>query len=65
MDYPMGNTAKLNLSINAKLLRITKNDTCASKVVGSPHASTKVIWVPTSFVTVLDGPSKVWVPKCA
>jgi hypothetical protein len=51
MDYPMGNTLKLNLSIDSNKLRRPKNDTCARKVIGSPCASTKAIWVPKSLVT--------------
>ena len=65
MDYPMGNTLKLNSSIDSNLLRRPKNDTCARKVIGSPCASTKAIWVPKSLVTNLNGPNIVWVPSCA
>jgi hypothetical protein len=65
MDYPMGNTPKLNSSFVSNLLRRPKNDTCARKVIGSPCASTKAIWVPKSLVTNIDGPNIVWVPKCA
>ena len=43
MDCPMGNTLKLNSSIDLNLLRRPKNDTCTRKVVGSPCASTKAI----------------------
>ena len=65
MDCPMGNTPKLNLSINANLLRRPKNDTCARKVIGLPCASTKAIWVSKSLVTNHNGPNIAWVPKCA
>jgi hypothetical protein len=65
MDCPMGNTPKLNSSINANLLRRPKNDTCAREVIGSPCASTKAIWVPKSLVTNHNGPNIAWVPKCA
>jgi hypothetical protein len=41
MDCPMGNTPKLNLSINSDLLMIPQNDTCARKVISSPRASIK------------------------
>jgi hypothetical protein len=65
MDCPMGNTPKLNLSNDSNMLRRPKNETCARKVIGSPQASTKFIWVPKSLVTNLDGPNIGWVPKCA
>jgi hypothetical protein len=65
MDCPMGNTPKLNSSITSNLLRSPKTDTCARKVISSPRASTKAIWVPKSHVTNLDGPNIVWVPSCA
>ena len=65
MDCPMGNTPKINLSINANFLRRPKNDSCARKVIGSPCASTKDIWMPKSLVTNLDEPNIVWVPNCA
>ena len=65
MDCPMGNTPKLNSSIDSNMLRRPKNDTCARKVIGSPCASTKAIWVPESLVTNFDGPNIVWVPSCA
>ena len=60
MDCPMGNTLKLNSSIDSNFLRRPKNNTCARKVIGSPRASTKAIWVPKSLVTNLDGPNIVW-----
>jgi hypothetical protein len=65
MDCPMGNTPKLNSSITSNLLRRPEIDTSASKVIGSPHARTKVIWVPKSLMINLDGPNIVWLPKCA
>jgi hypothetical protein len=65
MDCPMGNTPKLNSTIDSNMLRRPKNDTCARKVIGSPRASTKAIWVPKSLVTNLNGPNMVWVPSCA
>jgi hypothetical protein len=65
MDCPLGNTPKLNSSITSNLLRRPNNDTFARKVIGSSRASTKVIWVPKSLVTNLDGPIIVWVPSCA
>jgi hypothetical protein len=64
MDCPMGNTPKLNLSINLDFLRKPQIDTCARKVIGSPRASTKVIRVPKFPMTNLDGPIMRWVPKC-
>ncbi|XP_066396305.1 uncharacterized protein [Miscanthus floridulus] len=64
-DCPMGNTSKLNLSIDLNMLRRPKNDTCARKVIGSPCASTQAIWVPKSLVTNHNGPNIVWVPNCA
>ncbi len=65
-DCPMGNSPKLNLSIDLNMLRRPKNDICARKVISSPNASTKAIWVPKSLVTNLDGPNLVWVPpSCA
>jgi hypothetical protein len=65
MDCPMSNTPKLNSSFDSNLLRKPKNYTCTRKVIGSPCASTKTIWVPKSHVTNLDGPNIVWVPSCA
>ena len=65
MDCPMGNTPKLISSINSNLIRRPKNDTCARKVIGSPHASTKVILVSKSLVANHDGPNIAWVPKYA
>ena len=65
IDCPIGNTPKLNSSIDSNMLRRPKNDTCARKVIGSPRARTKVIWVPKSLVTNLDGSNIVWVPSCA
>jgi hypothetical protein len=65
MDCPMGITPKLNSLIDSNLLRRPKNDTCARKVVGSPYASTKAIWVPKSLMTNLDGPKIVWVSSYA
>src|SRR6266540_6951808 len=63
-DCPMGNTPKPNLVNNDfYLLRKDKNGTCASKVIGSPHGSTKAIWVPKSLVTKLDGSNMSWIPK--
>jgi hypothetical protein len=64
-DCPMGNTSKLNLSIDLNMLRRPKNDTCARKVIGSPCASTQAIWVPKSLVTNHNGPNIVWVSNCA
>ena len=64
-DCPMGNTPKPNrVNNDFNLLRKDKNDTCASKVIGSPHGSTKVIWVPKSLVTNLVGSNMGWIPKC-
>lgn len=54
MDCPMGHTPKINSTIDSNMLRRPKNDTCARKVIGSPRASTKVIWVPKSLVTNLN-----------
>jgi len=65
MDCPIDNTPELNSSIDSNMLRRPKNDTCARKVIGSPCANTKAIWVPKSIVTNLDGPIMVWVPSCA
>ena len=65
IDCPMGNTPKLNSSIDSNLLRRPKNDTCARKVICSPRASTKAIWLPKSLVTNFDGPNIVWEPSCA
>jgi hypothetical protein len=65
MDCPMGNTPKLNFLIDSNMLRRPKNDTYARKVISSPRASTKAIWVPKSLVTNHDGPNIVWVPTYA
>jgi len=65
MDCPMGNTPKLNSSIDSNMLRRPKNDIYARKVIGAPSASTKAIWVPKSLVTNHDGPNIVCVPNCA
>ncbi|KAJ1256704.1 hypothetical protein BS78_K330600 [Paspalum vaginatum] len=65
-NCPMGNHSKPNLVNNDfDNLRKVKNGSCASKVIGSPHASIKSIWVPKSLVTNLEGPNMGWVPKCA
>ena len=55
IDCLIGNTPKLKSSINSNMIRRPKNDTCARNVIGSPRASTMVIWVPKSLVTNLDG----------
>ena len=65
MDCPIDNTPELNSSIDSNMLRRPKNDTCARKVIGSPRASTKAIWVPKSIMTNLDAPNIVWVPSYA
>jgi hypothetical protein len=64
MDCPMGNTPKLNFLIDSNMLRRPKNDTYARKVISSPRASTKAIWVPKSLVTNHDGPNIVMLDKC-
>ena len=61
---PKGKTPKPNLSIHSNMLRRPKFDSCARKVMSSPHSRTKAIWVPTSLLANLDGPIMRWVPKC-
>src|SRR5438128_12613936 len=65
-DYPMGNTPKPNLVNNDfDFLRKDKNGTCAFKVIGSPHVSTKNIGVLKSLVTNLDESNISRLPNCA
>ena len=61
---PKGKTPKPNLSIHSNMLRRPKFDSCARKVMSSPHSRTKAIWVPKSLLANLDGPIMRWVPKC-
>jgi hypothetical protein len=61
---PKGKTPKPNLAIHSNMLRRRKFDSCARKVMSSPHSRTNVIWVPKSLLANLDGPIMIWVPKC-
>jgi hypothetical protein len=45
LDCPMGNTPKLNLSINSDLLMISQNDTCARKVLTNLSMVRLTFWV--------------------
>jgi hypothetical protein len=60
---PKGKIPKPNLSIHSDMLRRPKFDSCARKVMSSPHSRTKAIWVPKSLLANLDGPIMRWVPK--
>jgi hypothetical protein len=42
-----------------------KNGNDTSKVISSPYGKIKIIWVPKSLLTNLEGPNKTWVPKLA
>ncbi len=59
-NCPMGNIPKPNSSFDFDLLRKDKKDICATRVISSPHASAKSIWVPKSRVPYLYGPNIVW-----
>jgi hypothetical protein len=61
---PKGKISKPNLSIHSDMLRRPKFDSCARKVMSSPHSRTKAIWVPKSLLANLGGPIMRWVPKC-
>jgi hypothetical protein len=61
---PKGKNPKLNLTIHSDMLRRPKFDSCARKVMTSPHSRTKAIWVPKSLLANLGGPIQKWVPKC-
>nr|CAE02260.2 OSJNBb0058J09.7 [Oryza sativa Japonica Group] len=58
-NCPMGNIPKPNSSFDYDLPRDAKKDICAIRVISSPHASIKSIWVPKSHVTYLYGPNVV------
>jgi hypothetical protein len=62
-DCAVGNFTKPNLSIRSNMLRRSKFDSCARKVMSSPHSRTKAIWVPKSLLAKFDGPVMRWVPK--
>jgi hypothetical protein len=65
-DCPKGNSPNSNLvHYDFAKLRKDKAGTCAIRVINSPRTSIRAIWVPKHFVTNLDGPNKVWVPKGA
>jgi len=42
-----------------------KMSTYATKVIQSPNASIRAIWVPKSIVTNVIGSNKIWTPKSA
>ena len=42
-----------------------KMNTYATKIIQSPNASIRAIWVPKSIVTNIVGSSKGWTPKNA
>jgi hypothetical protein len=50
------------MSIHSYSLGRPKNDTCARKVMSSPHSRTKSIWVPKSLLANLDD-MKLWGTK--
>ena len=63
---PKGNAQISNLvHYDFTKLRKDQTGTCAIRVINSPRTSIRAIWVPKHFVTNLDGPNKVWVPKGA
>jgi hypothetical protein len=43
---PEGKITKPNLSIHSDTLRRLKFNSCARKMMSSPHSRTKAIWVP-------------------
>jgi hypothetical protein len=61
---PKGKNPKPNLAIHSNMLSRPKFDSCARKVMSSPHSRTKAIWVPKFLLANLDGPIMRWVPKC-
>jgi hypothetical protein len=63
-NCPMGNIPKPSLSFDHNLLRNAKNDICATRVICSPHTSTKAIWVPKSLVTNLYGSNVLGTKMC-
>ena len=64
-NCPKGNPLDLNLvHYDFTKLRKDQADTCAIRVINSPRTSIRAIWVPKHLVTNLDGPNKVWEPKC-
>jgi hypothetical protein len=58
-----GKTPKPNWSIHSYMLMRPKFDSCARKVMGSPHSRTKAICVLKSLFANLEVPIKRWVPK--
>ncbi|TVU17092.1 hypothetical protein EJB05_33105, partial [Eragrostis curvula] len=64
-DCPMAQVSIPKLvNIDSLAMKAT-NDPCVDKVISSPSVSTKLIWVPKSCVTNIEGPNKIWVPKFA
>jgi hypothetical protein len=65
-DCPNGNKSETKL-VNSKISMHgkTKNGNGTSKVISSPYDSIKIIWVPKSLLTNLEGPNKTWIPKLA
>jgi hypothetical protein len=61
---PKGKNPKPNLSIHSNMLRKYKFDSCARKVMSSPHSRTKAIWVPKSSLANLEGPIMRCVKIC-
>ena len=58
--------------LNSKLVKYDfaklgrdKMNTYATKVIQSPNASIRAIWVPKSIVTNVVGSNKSWTPKNA
>ena len=48
---------------NFTKLRKYKVGTYATRVIDSPRTSIRAIWIPKHFVTNLDKPNIIWVPK--
>jgi hypothetical protein len=49
-DCPNGNTPQSNLvHYDFRKLRNDKIDTCAMRMISSPQASTRAIWVPNIY----------------
>jgi hypothetical protein len=65
-DCPSGNKSDTKL-VNSKICLHgkAKNGNDTSKVISSPYGKIKIIWVPKSLLTNLEGPNKTWVPKLA
>jgi len=63
-DYPNGNSSNSKLvQYDFTKLGKDKMSTYATKVIKSPNASIRAIWVPKSIVANVVGPNNTWAPK--